>query len=90
MIMQDTEASMARLRDLKEIAVDDFGTGYSSLRYLLRFPIDILEIAKPFVDGVADASDEAIMARAMRRLAITCRRPSIVRTSVRSRRKGPE
>jgi diguanylate cyclase (GGDEF)-like protein len=68
-IMQDTEASIARLRALKEldvqIAVDDFGTGYSSLRYLQRFPIDILKIAKPFVDGVADASDEAIMARAI-------------------------
>jgi diguanylate cyclase (GGDEF)-like protein len=68
-IMQDTEASIARLRDLKEldvrIAVDDFGTGYSSLRYLQRFPIDILKIAKPFVDGVAEDSEEAIMARAI-------------------------
>jgi diguanylate cyclase (GGDEF)-like protein len=66
-IMQDTDASIAQLRSLKElnvrIAVDDFGTGYSSLRYLQRFPIDILKIAKPFVDGVADDGDEAIMAR---------------------------
>ncbi|MEA2443975.1 MAG: hypothetical protein QOJ12_1267, partial [Thermoleophilales bacterium] len=66
-IMQDTDASIAQLRALKEldvrIAVDDFGTGYSSLRYLQRFPIDILKIAKPFVDGVAEHGDEAIMAR---------------------------
>jgi EAL domain-containing protein (putative c-di-GMP-specific phosphodiesterase class I) len=68
-IMQDTDASIEQLRALKEldvrIAVDDFGTGYSSLRYLQRFPIDILKIAKPFVDGVAQASDEAILARAV-------------------------
>jgi EAL domain-containing protein (putative c-di-GMP-specific phosphodiesterase class I) len=65
--MQDTDATIAELRSLKEldvrIAVDDFGTGYSSLRYLQRFPIDILKIAKPFVDGVAEHGDEAIMAR---------------------------
>ena len=68
-IMQDTDASVAQLRALKEldvrIAVDDFGTGHSSLRYLQRFPIDILKIAKPFVDGVAEDGDEAIMARAI-------------------------
>ena len=68
-LMQDTDASIEQLRALKEldlrIAVDDFGTGYSSLRYLQRFPIDILKIAKPFVDGVAEASDEAILARAV-------------------------
>jgi EAL domain-containing protein (putative c-di-GMP-specific phosphodiesterase class I) len=67
--MQDTEATVAQLRALTElgvrIAVDDFGTGYSSLRYLQRFPIDMLKIAKPFVDGVADDADDAIMARAV-------------------------
>jgi diguanylate cyclase (GGDEF)-like protein len=66
-IMNDTDATIEQLRALHaigvRIAVDDFGTGYSSLRYLQRFPIDILKIAKPFVDGVADDSDEAIMAR---------------------------
>jgi EAL domain-containing protein (putative c-di-GMP-specific phosphodiesterase class I) len=66
-LMQDTDATIAELRALKEldvrIAVDDFGTGYSSLRYLQRFPFDILKIAKPFVDGVAEHGDEAIMAR---------------------------
>jgi EAL domain-containing protein (putative c-di-GMP-specific phosphodiesterase class I) len=68
-LMQDTDPTIEQLRALKaldvRIAVDDFGTGYSSLRYLQRFPIDILKIAKPFVDGVAQASDEAILARAV-------------------------
>ena len=42
-LMRDTEATLAKLRDLKglgiRLAVDDFGTGYSSLGYLRRFPL---------------------------------------------------
>jgi diguanylate cyclase (GGDEF)-like protein len=61
-LMHDTEATITRLAALKalgvRLAVDDFGTGYSSLRYLRRFPIDILKMAKPFVDGLAEVDDE--------------------------------
>jgi EAL domain-containing protein (putative c-di-GMP-specific phosphodiesterase class I) len=63
-LMQDTEVTMERLQALKalgvRLAVDDFGTGYSSLRYLRRFPIDVLKIAKPFVDGLAGGEGTAV------------------------------
>jgi diguanylate cyclase (GGDEF)-like protein len=66
-LMHDTEATIERLATLKELgvrlAVDDFGTGYSSLRYLSRFPIDLLKMAKPFVDGVDQGEQGAALAR---------------------------
>jgi diguanylate cyclase (GGDEF)-like protein len=73
-LMHDTEATISRLAALKalgvRLAVDDFGTGYSSLRYLRRFPIDILKMAKPFVDGLDTGDDEGrALARAIVELA---------------------
>ncbi|HEY3187027.1 MAG TPA: EAL domain-containing protein, partial [Solirubrobacteraceae bacterium] len=66
-LMHDTEATIERLRALKglgvRLAVDDFGTGYSSLRYLRRFPIDLLKMAKPFVDGINASPEGTALAR---------------------------
>ncbi|HEX6458896.1 MAG TPA: EAL domain-containing protein [Thermoleophilaceae bacterium] len=68
-LLQDAEAAAATLADLKklgvQLAIDDFGTGYSSLGYLDRFPVDIVKIAKPFIDGVAHGPDESAVAAAM-------------------------
>jgi EAL domain-containing protein (putative c-di-GMP-specific phosphodiesterase class I) len=66
---------LERLQQLKalgvRLAIDDFGTGYSSLSYLQRFPIDILKIAKPFVDLLANGGPEASFARTIIDLART-------------------
>jgi diguanylate cyclase (GGDEF)-like protein len=64
-LVQDVAAAVDRLERLRalgvSIAIDDFGTGYSSLRYIRRFPADILKIAKPFVDGLHDETDAALV-----------------------------
>ncbi len=76
-LMQQTDAVLARLQELKalgvRLAIDDFGTGYSSLSYLQRFPIDILKIAKPFVEEVGMGADRSALARAIVGLGDTLR-----------------
>jgi diguanylate cyclase (GGDEF)-like protein len=71
--MDDAGVVVEKLKTLKElglqIAIDDFGTGYSSLSYLGRLPIDILKVAKPFVDGIGRASGEATLAEAIVRMS---------------------
>lgn len=68
-LMQQTTTVLERLRQLKalgvQLAIDDFGTGYSSLSYLQRFPIDILKIAKPFIEEVGSGADKSALARAI-------------------------
>jgi EAL domain-containing protein (putative c-di-GMP-specific phosphodiesterase class I) len=53
------------------LALDDFGTGYSSLSYLRSFPLDVLKIAKPFVDGVTGRREERSFVRMIIELART-------------------
>jgi diguanylate cyclase (GGDEF)-like protein len=80
-LMQDADATIATLRDLKamgvSISVDDFGTGYSSLAYLKRFPIDTLKIDKSFMHDVASDGHNAAIVRTVIALAKSLKLESI-------------
>jgi diguanylate cyclase (GGDEF)-like protein len=71
--MSDPAATSVTLRDLRRLgvrlALDDFGTGYSSLSHLRDFPLDILKIAKPFVDRLNQGHEDATFIDAILRLA---------------------
>ena len=74
-LMHDTESHIAKLSQLKSLglrlAMDDFGTGYSSLSFLSQLPIDILKIAKPFVEGLGRSTRDQAFAAAIVRLGQT-------------------
>jgi diguanylate cyclase (GGDEF)-like protein/PAS domain S-box-containing protein len=91
-LMQQTDAVLERLQQLKgfgvRLAIDDFGTGYSSLSYLQRFPIDILKIAKPFVEEVSKGADRAALARAIVGLGDTLKLQTIAEGIERAEQRG--
>jgi diguanylate cyclase (GGDEF)-like protein len=72
-VAADQQAMLERLAGLRalgvHLAVDDFGTGYSSLAYLRTLPVDILKLAKPFVDGLLRGAEEAALTNAILRIA---------------------
>ena len=73
-LVQDTSAG-ATLTELRKLgvrlALDDFGTGYSSLGYLRSLPLDILKVARPFVEGMAHGHRESSFVRMIIELAHT-------------------
>jgi diguanylate cyclase (GGDEF)-like protein/PAS domain S-box-containing protein len=72
-LMDEVDLVATRLAELKRlgvrIAVDDFGTGFSSLSYLQRFPVDVLKIAKGFVDEIATEQRDARLVEAVIKIA---------------------
>ncbi|MGO9956756.1 MAG: putative bifunctional diguanylate cyclase/phosphodiesterase [Solirubrobacteraceae bacterium] len=56
--LHDVPGVLETLQTLKalgvRLALDDFGTGYGTLINLSRVPIDLLKIAKPFLDAIDD------------------------------------
>ena len=68
-MLQDTEATLATLHQLRalgvRIAMDDFGTGYSSLSYLRRFPFDRIKIDQSFVRELGRSRDCGAIVRAV-------------------------
>jgi predicted signal transduction protein with EAL and GGDEF domain len=68
-MLQDTDATLATLRQLQalgvRIAMDDFGTGYSSLSYLRRFPFDRIKIDQSFIHDLCTKQDCGAIVRAV-------------------------
>jgi len=71
--MQHPRATMRRLAALRELgvglAIDDLGSGYSSLSSLCDLPVNILKIARPFVERAAEGAAGAAVARLIVSLA---------------------
>lgn len=70
--IDDLDAALRAMRELGtlgvQLALDDFGTGHSSLEKLGDFPLDILKIAKPFVDRLAGEPADTVLIDAILRL----------------------
>lgn len=61
--LEDAPGALSSLHMVKELGVrvglDDFGTGYSSLLSLSQLPVDLLKVARPFLQAVGSAGPKA-------------------------------
>jgi EAL domain-containing protein (putative c-di-GMP-specific phosphodiesterase class I) len=68
-VLQNSETTLAILRDLKKlgvrVAMDDFGTGYSSLSSLQSFPFDKVKIDRSFTRGLGQSRQNDAIVTAM-------------------------
>ncbi len=75
LLVKDAERGAATLHALRalgvRIALDDFGTGYSSLSYLRNLPLDVLKVAREFVDGLGTSDETDAFVRLIVGLAKT-------------------
>jgi len=66
-LMQDIGLATAALKSLRDLglrlAIDDFGAGATSLTYLRSFPLDMLKIAKPFMEGLSRSRADGVLVR---------------------------
>jgi EAL domain-containing protein (putative c-di-GMP-specific phosphodiesterase class I) len=62
LMSEQADRAIEKLQELKTIglrlALDDFGTGYSSLSYLQSLPVDVVKIAKPFIDDLESSASQ--------------------------------
>ena len=62
LMVEQADRAIATLHELKaiglQLALDDFGTGYSSLSYLQSLPVDVVKIAKPFIDDLESSASQ--------------------------------
>ena len=62
LMSEQADQAIETLEQLKTVgvrlALDDFGTGYSSLSYLQSLPVDVVKIAKPFIDDLESSASQ--------------------------------
>lgn len=75
---EQARRSMLALRELGvRLALDDFGTGHSSLAHLREFPLDLLKIARPFVEQIVERERDAVFVETIVRLAASLELPVV-------------
>jgi EAL domain-containing protein (putative c-di-GMP-specific phosphodiesterase class I) len=71
--MADPTRTEQILRQLHEeglqVAIDDFGTGHSSVSRLMKMPVNIVKIDRPFTQGLPDDQESVTLVTTMLGLA---------------------